>query len=321
IDLLSHLYVMGIIIPRMVIQQNLFGSGLSRLGENKTMEFGFLVDRRRYVGSNFEIAPLDDIQDSIDWLNNEARVSKGWIYPPLIELPLDPSEKKRLPVKDSATWYRFEATHTIRISHDDPDKIRFLILGLGFLFGIYLSPTGYNYIGRVPYKEGKLTGVIPIGDDIVKGTEALSDFYDRHPDERKGMFAAIHWFLLGQTYAHPWDRFDAQYKVLDGLYKISSIPSCSHSRRPVELARYYGVHLPSWAALNNGKSKLSQIRNDLAHEAIYAGEAIGYSNPDEYYDLFFRDFNTKLLAAILNLATIYISSTPEDRQIHAWSFA
>ncbi|SMC35367.1 hypothetical protein SAMN02746065_1011, partial [Desulfocicer vacuolatum DSM 3385] len=32
IDLLSHLYVMGIIIPRMVIQQNLFGSGLSRLG-------------------------------------------------------------------------------------------------------------------------------------------------------------------------------------------------------------------------------------------------------------------------------------------------
>ncbi|SMD16171.1 betaine/carnitine transporter, BCCT family/L-carnitine/gamma-butyrobetaine antiporter, partial [Desulfocicer vacuolatum DSM 3385] len=40
IDLLSHLYVMGIIIPRMVIQQNLFGSGLSRLGDIRVY-FGF----------------------------------------------------------------------------------------------------------------------------------------------------------------------------------------------------------------------------------------------------------------------------------------
>lgn len=283
------------------------------------MEFGFLFDNRRYITSNIEIIPLSDIDKSFDWLTNKARLSKGWIYPPLTELPLAHDEKHKQKIQESAVWYRFNPTHTVRISPDDPEKLKFIILGLGFLFGVYLSPAGYQCISRVPYKIGELTDIIPVNNDIEKGVEFLSLFYDLNPDKRIGMYAVIHWFLLGQTYNHPWDRFDSQYKVLDGLYKVSGLNAPTHAQRPVVLANTYGVQLPNWAIINGRQSTLSQMRNNLVHEAIYAGQPIGFNYPSDNFDQEFKKFNGKIIAAILGFGTNYIS-TGIDRQVHAWDF-
>jgi hypothetical protein len=285
------------------------------------MEFGFLLNRRRFVVDNVEIRPLWDIEESISWFYREARVCNGWIYPPLQNASQNHREKNNnIECEIPSKWFLFEPTHTLTIHPYDQEKVKFLILCLGFLFGIYLAPAGYYCLGKVPYKEGQLTDVIPLKNDVEKGIAQASSFYDTNSSKRRGMFAILHWFLAGQSYDFPWDKFESQYKVLDGLFRISGLTSRNHASRAVSLASQYGVELPDWARMNGGKSKLSLLRNDLAHEAIYAGHPIGYAHPDENYDLEFRRFNTKLIAAILGLQTNYIHSSPHDRQLHGWGF-
>jgi hypothetical protein len=130
----------------------------------------------------------------------------------------------------------------------------------------------------------------------------------------------MHWFLVGQSYTHPWDRFDAQYKVLDGIYKLSGISAQSHARRPVELANRYGVILPQWAIPDSTgkKSVLSTLRNELVHEAKYGGHPIGYSHPPANYDVEFVSFNTKLICGALGINTPYLQMNPSTLSQFAW---
>jgi hypothetical protein len=66
-------------------------------------------------------------------------------------------------------------------------------------------------LNRVPYQIGKLTGVIPVGDDAKKGMMALGHYFDKASQEQRTLaYAILNWFLLGQTYNFEWDRFDAQ---------------------------------------------------------------------------------------------------------------
>uniref|UniRef100_UPI0023620E2B hypothetical protein n=1 Tax=Vibrio parahaemolyticus TaxID=670 RepID=UPI0023620E2B len=117
---------------------------------------------------------------------------------------------------------------------------------------------------------------------------------------------------------HSSDRFEAQYKVLDGLFKLSGVSGCNHGLRPNKLAEEYNVQIPTWAEVIDGKSLLSRLRNDLAHEAIYAGKSIGYAHPKENYDIDFSSFNVELIASILGVKTNYLATSSQDRQRHLW---
>ncbi|MBY8157648.1 hypothetical protein KW508_06495 [Vibrio fluvialis] len=282
------------------------------------MEFGFLKSCNRYVSDSIEIRPLWDVEESIYWLETEAEISDGWIYPPIVEAKKLPCERHSKKFSLPSSYHLVPATHSIIFRPYSEQKARFLILGIGFFFGVYLSPAEYYNIDRVAYKVGKLTGVSPRNGDIELALEYLSRFYDTNPKKRQGMFAVIHWFLLGQSYNHPWDRFEAQYKVLDGLFKLSGISVCSHGLRPNKLAEKYNIQIPTWAEVIDGKSLLSRLRNDLAHEAIYAGEPIGYAHPKENYDIDFSSFNVKLIASILGVKTNYLATSSQDRQLHLW---
>ena len=88
----------------------------------------------------------------------------------------------------------------------------------------------------------------------------------------------------------------------------------------MELAQYYRITLPKWAELDlSGKgSQLSKDRNELVHEAKYGGHPIGYSHPSENYSLEFTSFNTKLIAAVLDIHTPYLKADPTDRCQWKW---
>jgi hypothetical protein len=153
--------------------------------------------------------------------------------------------------------------------------------------------------------------------------EKISRFYQKaNQEDRKQAFAALHWFLVGQSYTFEWDQFEAQYKVLDGIYKLSKVNAKTHAGRPVELAKKYhdkGIILPKWAELDSeGKRALSILRNELVHEAKYGGHPIGYAYPTENYPLEFVSFNTKLICAVLGINTPYLKADPGDRQRWAW---
>jgi len=290
------------------------------------MEFGFLIDRRRVVINNIEIKPLNNFEETINRFYQSATVSNGWVYPPLVNTNRNFTEKKRFKVegKIASIFFLFEPTHSITIYPFDEDKVKFLILAFGFLNGLYLSPAGYLYLNRVPYKIGKITGVILIRNDAEKGILTFSKCFDRMSTEkRKLAFSILHWFLIGPSYLYDWDRFDAQYKVLDGIYKFSGLSAPNHASRPIELSKKYGIEIPKWAQLNSdGKtSKLSIIRNDLVHEAKYAGQPIGCEYPKENFNLEFVRFNTKLIAAVFGLKSNFLQSDPMDRNTHGWAFA
>jgi hypothetical protein len=123
-------------------------------------------------------------------------------------------------VRDS--FYLMQATHQIKTNITDEDHLRFLITGYGFLQGLYLTPESYSYLGRIPYEPGKLNGLLLIKDDYENGMEIINKYYKSSSEAaRNQIFACIHWFSIGQSFCFAWDRFDAQYKVLDGIYRLS----------------------------------------------------------------------------------------------------
>jgi hypothetical protein len=176
-------------------------------------------------------------------------------------------------------------------------------------------------LGRTAYDPGKLNGLRLLDGDYANGMECINRFYiSSSQEEQSQMFSSIHWYLIGQGYLFDWDRFDAQYKVLDGLYKLSGSNAKNHASRPIALAEKYGIQLPSWAELDSSgrRSKLSKQRNELVHEAKYGGHPIGYSYPDENYSLEFTSFNTKLIAAALGIKTPYLAADPTNREYWGW---
>jgi len=292
--------------------------------KGEPMKFGFLIDRNTIKCSHFKVAPLPEFDDVLEWFYQIVPVSNGWFYGPEEELKKSSMESKKFkssgPINYSS-FFRISPTHQITSNNYSDDHLRFLILGYGFLQGLHLTPEGNSYLGRTAYIQGELNGLYLHGDDYINGMEAINKFYtSQHSKERDQMFSCIHWYLIGQGYHFDWDRFYAQYKVLDGLYTLSGLKIKTHTNRPIELAKKYNLKLPSWAKLDpiSNKSKLSIQRNELVHEAKYDGHPIGYSYPNENYSLEFTSFNTKLIAATLGINTPYLEAEPSDRRFWGW---
>jgi hypothetical protein len=293
------------------------------------MKFGFLIDSKAFVCDGFKIAPVLEFNSVLKNFYKSACVSKGWFYGPKTELSKSSAEKKEFEANAPIvhkSFFQMNSTHQITATKDYSDHhLRFLILGYGFLQGLYLTPEGYSYLGRTAYKPTKLNGLSLISDNYINGMECINQFYiDSNEEKRNQIFACIHWYLIGQSYQFSWDKFDAQYKVLDGIFNFSELQNnpkyISHPNRPVKLAEKYGLILPLWAELDtNKKSKLSKLRNDLVHEAKYGGHPIGYLYPEENYNLEFRSFNTKLIAAALGIETPYLRTEPNNRLLGSWN--
>ena len=294
------------------------------------MKFGFLMSSKRTEAEGIVIAPVPEFSETIADFYETARVSNGWVYGPELEKPKSAEEKSRFRNRDpkiTEPFFRLSSTHEITSKDLDDDQLKFIVLAYGFLNGLYLTPENYACLRKAPYQEGKLTHLVLVGNDHEIGIRKIRQFVLNGGKEKMdAMRAILHWFLVGQSYEFEWDRFDAQYKVLDGIFRLSGLPDKEHAQRPVDLVKHcarYGIILPAWAKIDTSKgtkpiSKLSRMRNDLFHEAIYADMPIGYSYPEENYDLELVSFNLKLIAALFEIDTPYLRSATNDRQYWAW---
>lgn len=288
------------------------------------LKFGFLIDKKEFECSDFSIKMVDEFDEVLNSFYENIQVSNGWIYGSKTELKKSSKEMEKFKqpgpiVHDN--FYRMNATHEIKTSITNEEHLKFLVMGYSFLQGVYLVMDGHSCLGRVPYEPSKLNGLILMKGDYVNGMEKINDYYKTSSEEdRNQMFACIHWFSVGQSLNFEWDRFDAQYKVLDGIYRLSKIKAPSHALRPVELSKKYGIKLPKWAEMypKDNKSQLSIHRNELTHEAKYGGQAIGYSYPSENYSLEFPSFNAKLITAVLGIETPFLQLDPKNRSVHGW---
>lgn len=298
------------------------------------MNFGFLIDHKAFVCNGFKIVPVIEFDSILKDFYKSACVNNGWFYGPKTEIIKSSAEIKNFEANAPIvhkSFFQMNSTHQITSTKDySDDHLRFLILGYGFLQGLYLTPEGYLYLGRTAYEPSQLNGVHLFDNDYINGMESINRFYtNSNQKQRNQMFACIHWYLIGQGYQFGWDKFDAQYKVMDGIWNLSGIAEenkrnkrnyIPHPERPVKLAEKYDLKLPKWAELDgDGKSELSKQRNELVHEAKYGGHPIGYSYPYENYNLEFRSFNTKLIAAALGIDTQYLQAEPNFRVKGRWN--
>ena len=303
------------------------------------MNFGFLIDKSEVKCQSFSIIPNENFDEYISWFYHNMEVSNGWIYPPFKALKHNDEElkkfKKSAPLVRSS-FYTLPSTHILQTQNFTDEHKHFLILGYGFLQGLYLNPKNYKYLGKTPYKPSTLNGLVLEQDDRVKGLEAINKFYidAKTTQQRVQMQACIHWFLIAQTLDFEWEIFDAHYKVLDGLYKLYEIiygkqKQKRHHERAIIIANKFEIDLPEWAAemqvFNELKkedvsiSKVSLIRNELVHEAKYAGQPIGYNYPNENFKLQFKAFNLKLICAFLGINTPYLQAPANNRMLWCWN--
>lgn len=302
------------------------------------MDFGFLIDSHKVNCDNFNISPVENYEEIIEWFYTNIEVSNGWIYPPLIALKQNEEElnkfKKTLPLIRS-NFYRLPSTHKLQTENYSDEHKHFLILGYGFLQGLYLNPKNYKYLGKTPYKPSTLNGLLLGQDDRVKGMEAINKFYidAKTTQQRVQMQACIHWFLIAQTLDFEWEIFDAHYKVLDGLYRLlvhrigkdkvehlNNDKYVKHAQRFIVLAKYFNLEIPNWADnTKTGNDNIAFIRNELVYEAKYAGQPIGYNYPNENFKLQFKAFNLKLICAFLGINTPYLQAPANNRMLWRWN--
>ncbi|MEE3877901.1 hypothetical protein [Vibrio sp. YYF0003] len=282
------------------------------------MNFGFFNNKNSYKTNEIKITPLESIHETLKWLQTDAPTSHGYIYPALESQQKFHFERDASSVALPQRYIKTIATHRLEFtqSNQTDEKARFIILGLGFFNGQYLTPEGQYQLTRMPYEEAIQTGVYLAGADYVRCLELLSMFYDKNPCIRKQMFTVMHWFLCSQYYIFEWDIFDAQYKVLDGLYKLceSSDKYTKHSERPKFLVDKYDTTVPEW--IKSGT--LARVRNDYSHEALYCKSPVGYCFSDNLHTEL-KKLNTKLIAAALGAKSDYLKLGCDRRQTSVWN--
>lgn len=291
------------------------------------MKFGFLKDKTEFECEGFSVKILEEFDEIMDVFRSSYPVSGGFIYAPQKQLRHSQKEKREFnspePVENGQLLF-LPPTHGFCSTYDDEHNA-FLILGYGFLQGLCLCPEGQGAFSRTPYEPGSINKLRLYRSDREKGMEAINNYFiNATTEQRLQMRACIHWYLIAYSMDHEWERFDAYYKVLDGLFRLNFKlnPNRSkfipHSERHVELASLYGIQIPSWAVIEDKKSVLSVQRNELAHEATFAGQPIGFSIPDESYSFELCAFLTKLIAATLGVKTDYLYALPDMRDYWSW---
>ena len=254
--------------------------------------FGFHDQPMEISNERFEITGAQAFDRSVEKVRTAKSAGERWFHPPLA---YSTTEKIEVP----AALYRLPSTHVLVTWERSLDQAfgEFLVLVLGFLKGQRFTIEGIGHLRPTPWKSGELVSFIPADAEILACLDRAAEFWDAHDEEtRKLMFGAIHWFLVAQSYDHQYERFAWAYTVLDNLHAIalkttpdyaasSSGQRGGHGHRPLALSDVFGSPLPE-AFSDPGREKpnaasLVNARNELVHEARWAGEPLGYAVSDE----------------------------------------
>jgi hypothetical protein len=298
-----------------------------------SLKFGWLPDSNTYETESIKIKPLDDFEEVISSISASGNIHEKWFYPPLRSIP-KLSDELSPPVP--SPWFALPETHQIvdKTNTDITGSLEFMILLFGWSQGLRLYPEGYGHHNRVATEIGMLTDFRICDVDVPKFLNLTEVFWKNHRGTgvEAGLFAAVHWYLYSCSYHQQFERFMYQYQVLDACFKVY----CSmngikepngHYRRAKFLSDKLGLQVPSWAEPTTKGSRkaspIAELRNELLHEAKWAGEPIGYAClSDEYPNILYelKNFNCRLIAALLGISGSYVYSSSQTRHPRRLTF-
>lgn len=250
-----------------------------------------------------------------------------WCYPPLrplnisVDAPLIP------------TTFSLPATHQIHLTavNATDEEANFMIALFGLLKGQRLQRSEWQHFYKAPVAR-KLNDFVATDVQITKTMDIAAAFWRNHtnPEVRRLAFGALHWHLFAQLYEHQFERFNAQYMALDACAELAlkigfpGYPSTrpSHATRASKLCDCTGAPKPIWADPVAGQQScaLALRRNELAHEAMYGGQPVGFAHPLEHInmELELTGLVARIFLSILGVSNEYTRSECTTRQMMAF---
>lgn len=265
----------------------------------------------------YAIRALPEYREAVEEVRSWPQCDEEWCWPPL--LPEMPSR--------AAEIFFLPETHVLTVTAGTPaeseSKAEFLITFLGFLFGIVLAPEGWGQSRRVCIKVNRWPDCL-IADSARRRVMSVAAlFWEQLPEHHRDLILGIvRWHALSVAFSEEHEVFLHQYILLDACWKLhNAIPhaptkNVPHAERIDQLASCYGLHIPlNWSG-ESRRSALVEIRNELFHEARWAGRPVGFScqtHPLGAVHLELYWFTYRLILALIGDASPYIQSKPNGQ--------
>lgn len=296
--------------------------------------FGFLSELVSLDWVGGRIRPLPEHEEIVRWVQDDAGHHGRYFYPPLAADAPQGVGRKSVPLMP--TSFSLPPTHVLCLNSigSDTEAENFFIALFGMLKGLRLQREGWQHFYKCPTKVGTLCDFYASNCAIATTLDLAAEFWQRHTEEstRKLAFGAIHWHLFAKLYKHEFERFNAQYTALDACWALAvatlkvNAKGKGHAERPRVLAEALGLNTPGWAlpiSVQKKECSLSQRRNALVHEAMYAGEPLGFAHPvtDHRMELELQNFVARCLFALLGVQNEYTRSTVDTRQPSGFDFS
>ena len=286
------------------------------------MRFGWLNSNHTYETDSVKISVLDDFQEAIAKVTKSSNQDGEWFYPPIT------CSSAGLSVP--ASRYELPFTHLISQKKQPENEkfIQFIILYFGWLNGVRLNPEGWGHLNKSAIKLGSLVDFVVYEQRMPLLLTKGEEFWQTHQHDQLAdtMFGAIHWYFFAHSYTHYFERFMAQYMVMDTLYKITSVAFSekegTHAKRIEFISKKLNLFCPTWGSVVGKDTEIAGIRNNLLHESKFAGMAIGfnYEQSHSHILLELEAFNCRVIAALMGARGDYSQSSCQTRQRHAFDF-
>lgn len=281
-------------------------------------KFGYFPQHCQVEGEHFQIQTLPGFEEYCRSIEKSESRSNEWVYP------------------STGRIFGLPKTHALTLYNNESiAEIEFIVWCISFFNGIRLTTTQAGFLDATPITVGKLVDFVLINRSGMADIISISLSYIRgHRDNQKALkrvAAIIHALFLAQSPRNlPFEKFQYLYMALDCCYRLvfegevginKDIP---HSGRVEWMCKKFGMPVPHWANSSVATEKrLTDIRNDTFHEALFFGEPLGFAlssgnqlagRPGNIL-LEMQALVCRLLVAILGKAdTTYVKSPINTRQ-------
>ena len=285
----------------------------------RSKKFGFLPEYLRIDAGPVQVRPLPEFQAIVDDFSTWEDVENGWFYaPPQGLRDFLTGRARELPY--SARVFGLPKTHDIE--HEDAtgeDHLVFHVWALSFFLGMRLTTEKAGFLDATPMRRAVLVDFVLVGQSLRRALELADSFWreNRLKTRNAQRFeAAVHALFLGQyPQALQFERFIYLYTAIDACYRLTADlrnhkGSHPHGHRIKWMCEELGVKIPTWAESSKddpGTTRVSPIRNDALHEALFMGRPFGFAvhrfNPDGGIELpidsEMRNLVCRLLVALI----------------------
>jgi hypothetical protein len=273
--------------------------------------FGCLPSLKALSFEGGNVCALSEATDAREWITRYAH-SDGYVYPPCANGASGAS----------VFLWRLPATHEISINSagTDLEEPRYSVVGfvvhlLGLLYGQRCQFHDWWIDGRASVA-GQTDHASPADSQVARCVDrALTTW--RGWDSTAKLIAINVLFLHARTvqYQHEWERFQAEYQVVDGLYSLA-FRSRQMSDRMNGRKRHHGERLEAIChtyGLSEAEERFKyfvKLRNALLHDALWDGRMPGEARSQEsfYASLSLHQLSRRAAFAILGMRGDYIAS-------------